>query len=122
MSVDQRAQNFTWPAGADLSASQFCFVKFNSSNKVVLCGDGEMPIGVLQNEPAAVDRDAVVCVYGQTKMKFGGSVSTGRVASDSTGRAATPTTGEYQPGVVVEGVGAANRIGSILLLPTAKVL
>jgi len=122
MAVDQRTENFTYPSGADLSASQFCFVKFDASNNVVLCGDGQAYIGVLQNKPTAADQAAVVCVSGQTKMKFGGSATTGLVGSDSTGRAVTAASGDYQGARVIEGVGAANRIGSVLLLPLAKTL
>lgn len=60
--------NVSYPAGGDLSAKQFHFVKLNSSRQVVICAAvTDLPIGVLQNNPASGET-AVVCPLGRTKV------------------------------------------------------
>lgn len=54
-------------AGADLSASQYRYVKRSTGNTVVRCGAGEYPIGVLQNAPTSGQPASVAALDG----KFG---------------------------------------------------
>jgi len=70
-----------FPAGADLSSSQFLFVKLNGSSQVVLADTaGEAALGVLQNAPAngAIAR---VRVQGVSKIVAGASLSDGAVVA-----------------------------------------
>lgn len=41
----------TFPANGDLSSYQYRFVKLESAGTVAICGNGEVPIGILQNDP-----------------------------------------------------------------------
>ncbi len=82
----------TFVTGADLSSSQYCGVKLNSSGVIVLCGAGEFPLGILQNAPAngAV---GIVRVAGVSLMKADGTgVTRGdkiSCAANGLGRAST---------------------------------
>ena len=78
-----------FPAGADLSSSQFLFVKLNGSLQIVLAdGACEAALGVLQNAPAngAIAR---VRVAGVSKVIAGASLADGAVVAVqiTTGRA-----------------------------------
>ena len=86
-------QAFT--AGEDLSAKQYHFVKFGSSDtEVVACGDGESAIGVLMNAPASGE-DAVVVIEGGALLKTSGIVARGAlVACDADGQGDAGTSGD----------------------------
>jgi hypothetical protein len=60
----------TYKAGMDLSNYQYGFVKFNSASKIVNAStlSGSV-IGVLQNKPVSVDEEAVVRVFGFSKVR-----------------------------------------------------
>lgn len=88
MSYEENMRTITLPAGADLSAKQYYFVKI-SNGTVVVAGDGEHAIGVLQNKPES-GRAANVCVAGVTKVAIGATVAAGAaIASGSTGAGKT---------------------------------
>jgi hypothetical protein len=75
-------------AAADLSASQYCFVKIDSAGKVALCGAGENAIGVLQNAPTADGALAIVKTFGFTKVVVAADLAIGAIlASDASGKA-----------------------------------
>lgn len=68
-------------AGADLSSSQYKFVKLNSSGQVIaVAAATDRPIGVLQNNPAS-GGVAEVLVSGGTKLVLGGTVTEGGIVS-----------------------------------------
>lgn len=68
-------------AGADLSSSQYKFVKLNSSGQVIaVAAATDRPIGVLQNNPTS-GKTAEVLVSGGTKLVLGGSVTEGQIVS-----------------------------------------
>jgi len=81
-------------AGADLSSSQYKFVKLNSSGQVIaVAAATDRPIGVLQNNPAS-GGTAEVLVSGGTKLVLGGTVTEGQIVSpSSTGAGVTITVG-----------------------------
>lgn len=115
MATEEILRNHSFPAGADLSAAQFLFVKLNSSGQIILAGAGEDAIGILQDKPAAAGRAGAVGVRGRSKVVFGGTVAIGAyVTSDAAGKAVTAGSGEKTLGICVEG-GAADTIGSVLL-------
>lgn len=111
------ATTHSLPVNADLSASQYCFVKVNSSSQWALVGDGEDANGVLQDDPAASGRPGSVALTGNvTKVKAGGTVTAGNVvSSDSTGRAVNSASGDYILGRAVTGTTTANEIVEIIL-------
>lgn len=81
------------PAGEDLSAAQFKFVKFDTDGTVIACtATTDRPIGVLQNSPED-GQIALVCVEGVSKVIAGGSASVGNPVFVSA--SATAVTGSF---------------------------
>ena len=60
------------PAAGDYSSSGNVIVTLNSSGKVVLCGAGGLPVGVLMNAPVA-DAIAIVRIAGLAPVKADGT-------------------------------------------------
>jgi hypothetical protein len=92
------------PAGADLSAKQYFFVKLNSDREAILTSAATDKIaGVLSNEPEE-DEDATIITAGTAKVSAGGTLSIGDyVTSDSAGEAvATTTSGDVVRGIALE--------------------
>lgn len=89
------ALDLLYPAGADLSAAQYLFVKLNGSSQVVLASTaGEAALGVLQNAPAS-GAIARVRVFGVSKIIAGDTIADGALlaAVVTTGRAKNAVTG-----------------------------
>jgi len=123
MAVEQALTNVSLRASGDLSAYQFRFVKLNASGQVVLAGDGEWAIGVLQNKPTAAGQGATVAISGISKAVAGGTLTPGNaVASDAQGRAIRAGTGDYILGVALESATAAGQVVSVLLAPRPSTL
>lgn len=111
----------TYPSAADLSAKQYCWVAVDSNGRVAVVGDGARADGVLQNDPAAIDREAAVAIDGIAKTIFGATVTAGQdVASDADGKTVPAATGDYVLGTCREG-GALNEIGSVQIGTGARV-
>ena len=114
MATENVQSSITLASAADLSSSQYCFVKL-SAGLAALCGAGEDAIGVLQNDPAAAARAAEIADGGIVKVKVGAVVAQdANVASDSTGRAVTAVSGDYMLGKALEASTAANQIIRVL--------
>lgn len=92
--ISNYSVRITLVAGADLSSSQYLFVKLDGTGKAVVCSAAtDRPIGVLQNKPVA-GAEAAVVVTGGTKLKAGASVSIGaQVGPDSASKARGKTVG-----------------------------
>lgn len=117
MAHEEKVDVISLPAGGDLSANQFKFVKVNSSGQVVACGDGEAAVGVLQNDPRAAGRDAAVAIAGVVKTKAEGTIAAGAaVASDADGGAVVAATGDVILGTAITG-GASGDVISVLFNP-----
>lgn len=117
MAYEESAVMVTLPANGDLSASQFKFVKLNSSGRLVACGAGEAAVGVLQDDPRAAGRAGAVAIGGIVKAKAEGNVAAGAaVASDADGGVVTAATGNIVLGIAVTG-GASGEIISVLFHP-----
>lgn len=117
MALSERLNSITRPAGADLSAAQYRFVELDTAGKVTQCNtQGELALGVLQNDPDAADRAAEVAVIGSvTKVTLGATVAANaKVMTDSTGRAITATSTNHVLGLCIKG-GAVGEIGEVLL-------
>jgi hypothetical protein len=112
---EEGLRTITRPVSADLSASQFCFVKGNSDGELALAADGGKATGVLQTKPSAQGQAGDVAIAGVTKVQCGGSFDAGDdIASNSTGQAVKAGTGDV---VLAEAMtsGGSGVIGSVLL-------
>jgi len=90
-------------AAADLSSSQFKFVKLAADNKVALAGAGELALGALQNKPIAGEA-ANVMVNGTSKVVAGDTIVEGAiVAADAAGDAVTAAAGAWGLGLALNG-------------------
>ncbi len=110
----------TLEAGADLSSSQYHFVKLNASGQAVECAAvTDKPIGVLQNDPTSGQACEIV-VVGLTKMSTNAALAIGDLigtSSDSQAAAylsGTDTT-KFIVGTVLVTSGAADEITSVLV-------
>ena len=115
-------------ASADMSSDQFKFVKMTTTDSTVeLCDiDGEVPLGVLQNDPSAAGQAAAVVCGGHVKVMAGETiVAKDLIGVDSAGKARkvekTNTgadIGDVWVGQAITG-GAVNEIISIWLTGAA---
>jgi hypothetical protein len=104
------------PASTDHSSNQYKFVTVNSSGQVALTGNGAEVDGVLQDKPAAANRQASVAISGVTKVLLGtGGVTAGDdVASAASGLCVTAATGDVIVGRALQ-TGSSGDIVAILL-------
>lgn len=116
MATENLGKCITVPAGADLSASQYCFVKLNSSGQAVLPSTGGDAIGILQNNPNAAGQAAVIMVgNGVSKLKAAAATTLGDyVSTDNAGKGLDNATGDYRLGQYLEAATGANQIVSVL--------
>lgn len=108
-------------AGADLTGSQYLFVKKGTNpGEIVACTAAtDVPFGVLQNAPAS-GAEAEVVVIGGTKIKAGAALAEDAViGTDTSGRAVALTVGtdttKYSVGRMLALTGAANEIGTAVV-------
>lgn len=115
MTTQANGVDITRLAGADLSSSQYHFVKLDTNGEVVLSGAGEDAIGVLQNKPAD-GQAATVRVGGLSKVVAGAAITAGaRVASDASGKAKTAvaaTVNTSDTGAAADAVVASFALGN----------
>lgn len=94
MAATQISDLEAFPAGADLSAKQFHAVKFNGSAALVLAGDGDDIVGILEDKPKQGEQ-GTVALAGRPKAKLGGTVAAGdRLAVNANGQLIVATTGK----------------------------
>lgn len=104
------ALRITLEAGEDLSSAQYKFVKISSGKAVACSAATDVPIGVLQNDPASGEEAAIV-VVGGTKVLSSASISAGvKIGTNNAGKADAKVAGtdttEYTVGQVILGAGA----------------
>jgi len=104
----------SWPAGEDLSAKQFRFVKLSSGTVVACAAATDIPVGVLQNKPTT-GRAAEVCVLGPTKVEADGAITAGGlIGTSADGQADEKTAGtdttEFICGRALEAAAATGDI------------
>jgi hypothetical protein len=124
MAWEDKALTITLPADEDLSADQYRIVVLDATSGKVRRPNAatDIPLGVLQNAPNAVDKPAVVVPIGGgiSKIQLGATLSIGAIvqceyvsASDAGKAIAAVATG-YPAGVLLEG-GAEDELGTVLL-------
>jgi len=87
----QAGFEMTWPAAADLSDYQYRFMKADSNGRVnIIAAVDDIVVGVLDNDPAALDRGARIIHSGVCKLVTDGSstaITRGNwLASNATGK------------------------------------
>mgnify|MGYP000097039933 CR=1 FL=1 len=105
------------PVAADYSAKQYYIMK-TASGVATLCGDGEEPIGVLQNAPDAANEVGRIGIgRGVTKVVAGAAITvSAKVAAMAGGLAAPATSGEAVLGYAMEAATASGDVISVLLI------
>ena len=104
-------------SNADLSAYQYHFM-VNSGTRRVDRSDtaGESTFGVLQNKPAAANRDASVCAQGRTKMFAGGTIVGGAdITVTLSATAVTAASGDYIVGKAITGVASGGIFDGVIV-------
>lgn len=111
--------NDVLPAGADLSSSQFHFVKKSTGTYVECDGATDMPAGVLQNAPELGEPCEVV-MFGPTKVSANEALTAGwLIGTSADGQAdrkipGTDTT-EYVCGQALSATGGADQIATAFI-------
>lgn len=81
----------TYPANGDLSSYQYRFVKLESAGTVAICGNGEVPLGILQNDPEDGEQ-AKVMIFGISNLVAHAAISVNdKLGSQASGRAVAVT-------------------------------
>jgi hypothetical protein len=84
---------YSLPAGEDLSAHKYGFVKESAGTYVACSAVTDRPAGVLQNAPTA-GQQAEVKVLGATYVRSGGAIAADAlIGTDANGEAAAKTPG-----------------------------
>jgi len=106
-------------ASADLSAKQYHFVKMSGNNTVTVCAAiTDVPIGVLQNNPASGGA-AEVCLFGISKVVADGTLAAGNVIGTSADgqadaiAAGTDTT-VYTMGIALSAAAAGDTVEAFI--------
>ena len=107
------------PAGADLSAKQYTFVKISGTGVISVAAATDAPIGVLLNDPASGET-AAVAVSGIVKIKASAAITAGAaVGTTATGTAVTLTVGsdttKYIVGRAITAAGSAGDIITVAI-------
>jgi hypothetical protein len=107
------------PAGANLSALQYTFVKISGTGVVAVAAATDTPIGVLLNDPTSGET-AEVAVSGIVKLKASAAITAGAaVGTTSTGTAVTVVPGtdttKYLLGRAITAAGAAGDIITVAI-------
>lgn len=123
MAYQQAQTNITLKAGADLSAKQYFFVKIDTDGDVVLAGNGENAIGVLQNAPAEGEA-ANIAVAGVSKVIIGDTTSLDSgsvISSDANGKATLGVSTDFALAILIEDTTANDDVVSCLIQKTGAI-
>lgn len=114
MSYEKPLEKVSLMAAADLTAKQYYGVKVDNTGKIVLAGDGESAIGVLQDTPDN-GQIGTVMTLGITFAKAGDAITAGsNVACDAAGEFVTAGGGDAIIGMALQ-TAAHNDIFPMLL-------
>jgi len=120
LATENMVLSTSWPASGDLSSYQYHAVKI-SSGEVALCGDTDIPIGILQNQPDADGVAAEVGLIGISKAVVDGSTNVAIgdfLAVNSSGHLIKTTTASDQVvAQALEAVTADGIVAKVLLAP-----
>lgn len=116
MAVEYTAQGPTsYVAGADLSATHYRFVKMHTvAGRVVLCGPGEQPVGVVQEGMASGSAVGVLRPPARSKVTAGQTLTAGQKLAAGASGVAVP----WVSGYAVAGFAEAASVTSSLVTVT----
>ena len=115
MAYEESLTSITIPAGSDLSAKQYYFVKADTDGKAALAGADDQALGILQNDPTA-GQAATIAVGGVSKVVASAAINAGaRVSATAAGKAVTTTASTVSDGTAT-GV-AGTPVCGIALTP-----
>lgn len=119
MATQEDTQCLTATAGADLSASQYLFVKAAAAKTVVVASAiTDVTLGVLQNDPTS-GLPASVAYAGTTKVIAGAAIAVNaRVAPTAAGKAQTAVATQYARGIALTAAAADGDVIEVALIPT----
>jgi len=121
MASEISSNRFSGEAAADLSAKQYRFVKFDAAGLIALCGDGELGIGILQNNPTAGQTAEVWGPGLISKIEQSATLTIGAgICSDANGKAQAFAASKNTLGILRENGGADARFGSCLIALMGK--
>jgi hypothetical protein len=105
-----------YAAAADLSAKQYHAVKDNGSGAAAaIAADTDVPIGILQNKPAAAGKSCTINFEGVSKVVLGGTVAKGdHLGPDASGAMVKRTLGTDTTKYVCARAGAAGVSGDVI--------
>jgi len=109
--------DLTFKAGADLTGSQYHFVKCDGASGVVSCGVGsELSTGILQNAPAD-GKAARVRLLGTSKLVMGGACSENALLTTDTSGHGVLASAEkdYVGAIALETSGGVDEIIEVLI-------
>lgn len=105
-------------ASADLSATNYRFVKVDGEFTVGLTALGEAAAGVVFNCPELGCEAGVYGIGDVAKLEAGAAIAVGSlVGSDATGRGKVAATGEFANAIALEAASAAGEIISVYMMP-----
>lgn len=107
-------------AGADLSAKQYHFVKFDTTkDTVVACAGNERAIGILMNKPIQGEAAEVAIIGGGAKLKISEAVGLGKLlTSTAAGQGeVADAAGEWCAALAFED-GVTNDVIAVMVIAT----
>lgn len=116
--------SITLKAAADLSAHQYKFVKLDSNgDAAAIAQETDVPIGVLQEKPAAAGRACQVMVIGVSKLQGDADLAKGNAITTSADGQAQAAKGTcYTVGQVLEDNSAAGGLLTAIINCAAPIL
>lgn len=119
MALDRLVRSVSYPAGGDLSASQFCMVAMSAEGRVVLQeGMATACLGILLNKPAATDRAARVAINGSiVKMIASAAINeNAAIAAQGKGHgSASSTNNQYIVGYARSAAAGSGQLFEVLV-------
>lgn len=116
MATEVPGYSVSVPAGADLSTSQYKFVKLNTSGQAIaIAAITDTPLGILQNKPLSGEM-ATVLVYGISKAQADVALTAADpVATSIDGQASNTGASARRVGQVIKGAAAAGNLATVLI-------
>ena len=110
MAYEEVLQNVSLIAGQNLSSYQYHFVKVDTDGEVILCGDGELAAGILQNAPTS-GLVAALAPAIISKLVVASGVTAGDLLKcGTTGHGETATTGEIVLAIALDSTPGGSAI------------
>lgn len=117
MAYEESLTCISVPANADLSASQYRFMKVNSSGNLIAATANGAADGVLQNKPSAAGMAGSLAIAGVSQVEAGSAITAGdHVAVATGGKAATAATGATVVGRAMQSASGDGSIIAVLIV------